>query len=155
MHSTAARAITFQPRTVLAPDERRRDFTQIDNDVLDTLASDEAYAVTPAMARIFIKLHRALSQFQEREGVLRLEGYEDAQGEWVTAWKQLIGITGVANSTLKKALDWMSQKGIMRYDAYKNGRGIRIFFYRATNSIGKKIYPKLVFQSLAFLFHPL
>lgn len=148
MNSTAARAITFQPRTALAPDEKRRDFTQIDNDVLDTLASDEAYAVTPAMARIFIKLRRALSQFQEREGVLRLEGYEDAQGEWVTAWKQAIGITGVSNSTLKKALDWMSGKGIIRYDAYKNGRGIRIFFYRATNSIGKKNLPEVPVPSV-------
>lgn len=84
-----------------------------------------------------------------------VEGGENEAGKIITSWDQVIALTSVANSTAKKALDWMRNKGVIGYEGYKNGVGIRIFFNRAKNSIGKKIYPKLLFQPLTLVFHRL
>lgn len=139
MTTLAARQIAFERRTAHDPRrEYRRDFTQLDNDTLDILSSDEASAVTPSMLKVYVRLQRAMRKFQEREGVLWIRASDDEDGKFITAWKCLIEIVGVANSTAKKALDWMSAKGIIRYEGYKNGYGIRIFFNRAKNSIGQK-----------------
>ena len=141
MTSSATLAGRFVRRTSLGNDEYRVNFKQIDCDVLDTLASDEACAVTPSMSKIYIRLIRSPLSHWEREGVLRFAG-EEREGKSLTAWEQLRELTGVASSTLSKALTWMHDAGVIGYDARKNGVGIRIFINRARSSIrsneGKK-----------------
>ena len=133
-HKTQPR---FVRRTMLHPDEYRKNFKQTDIDVLAAVASDEACAVTPSMNKIYTRLMLAPSALWERDGVLHLSGCDTETGEHLTAWKQLIHLTGVGNTTAKKALDWMHEQGIIGYSAIKNGVGIRIFFNRAASSIGK------------------
>lgn len=134
MISAATAASRFVRRTVLNEDEYRVNFKQIDCEILDTLASDEACAVTPSISKIYLRLLRAPLAYWEREGVLHFVGEERA-GQVLTAWEQLHQLTGVANSTLAKALTWLHKVGIIGYEARKNGVGIRIFLNRARSSI--------------------
>jgi hypothetical protein len=134
MTSASTVASRFVRRTSLRDDEYRVNFKQIDCDVLDTLASDEACAITPSMSKIYIRLIRSPLSHLEREGVLHFVG-EEREGKILTAWEQLHELTGVANSTLSKALTWMHDAGIIGYEARKNGVGIRIFINRALSSI--------------------
>ena len=134
MTTASAAASRFVRRTSLRDDEYRVNFKQIDCDVLDTLASDEACAVTPSMSKIYIRLIRSPLAYWEREGVLHFVG-EERERKTLTAWEQLHELTGVANSTLSKALTWMHDMGIIGYEARKNGVGIRIFINRALSSI--------------------
>jgi hypothetical protein len=121
----------------LEANEYRTSFRQVDCDVIAALISDEASKVTPHMSKIYLALVTATSEFWEREGVLRLAGCE-REGEWQTAWEQLVKLVGVASATARKALAWMSKQGIIGYFAGKNGVGIRIFINRAASSIGRK-----------------
>lgn len=132
--NSAPAVARFVRRTTLEENEYRVNFKQIDSDVLDALASDEACSVTPLMCKIYVRLIRAPLCCYEREGVLHLIG-EDEAGKSLTAWQRLCKLTGVANSTLSKALAWMNKTGIIGYDARKNGVGIRIFINRAAASI--------------------
>lgn len=134
MHSAAALSSRFVRRTMLGEDEYRVNFKQIDCDVLDSLASDEACSVTPLMSKIYIRLIRAPLPYWEREGVLRFTGEDRAENS-LTGWEQLRELTGVSNSTLSKALAWLHKTGVIGYDARKNGVGIRIFINRAASSI--------------------
>jgi hypothetical protein len=122
---------------MLNENEYRVNFKQIDNDVIKTLVSPEARQVTPLVSAIYLGLISSPQECWEREGVLHFVG-EDREGESLTAWEQMREITGVANSTLSKALDWMHRTGVIGYDARSNGAGIRIFFNRATSSIRSK-----------------
>src|SRR5262245_43456589 len=124
----------FVRRTTLKENEYRTNFKQIDNDVSWRLVSREARAVTPQMASIYLSLLLAPPECWERDGVLHLVG-EDREEDSITAWEQMREITGVANSTLSKALDWMHQAGVIGYDARANGVGVRIFINRASASI--------------------
>jgi len=137
MTSAATAAGRFVRRTSLGDDEYRVNFKQIDSEVLKALASDEACAVTPSMSKIYLRLLLAPISCWEREGVLRFVG-EEREGETLTAWGQLVELTGVANSTLSKALKWMHDTGVIGYHPRKNGVGIRIFFNRASSSIRKR-----------------
>jgi len=127
----------FVRRTSLNQNEYRTNFRQVDCDVIGALISDEASKVTPHMSKIYLALVTAPSEFWEREGVLRLAGRE-REGEWQTAWEQLIELVSVASATARKALAWMSEQGIIGYFAGRNGVGIRIFINRAASSIGRK-----------------
>ena len=127
----------FVRRTSLNQNEYRTNFRQIDCDVIAALISDVASKVTPHMSKIYLALVTAPSDCWEREGVLRLAGRE-REGEWQTAWEQLVELVGVASATARKALAWMSGQGIIGYHAGKNGVGIRIFINRAASSIGRK-----------------
>jgi hypothetical protein len=127
----------FVRRTSLSPNEYRTNFRQVDCDVIAALISDEASKVTPHMSKIYLALVTAPSDYWEREGVLRLTGCE-REGEWQTAWEQLVELVGVASATARKAFAWMSKQGIIGYFAGRNGVGIRIFINRATSSIGRK-----------------
>ncbi|HKX26903.1 MAG TPA: hypothetical protein VJ302_04340 [Blastocatellia bacterium] len=124
----------FVRRTTLKENEYRTNFKQIDNDVIATLVSREARAVTPQMSAIYLGLLLAPPQCWERDGVLHLVGEDREEGS-ITAWEQMRELTGVANSTLSKALDWMHQAGVIGYDARANGVGVRIFINRASASI--------------------
>jgi hypothetical protein len=137
MTSAATAAGRFVRRTSLGDDEYRVNFKQIDCEVLKALTSDEACAVTPSMSKIYCRLLLAPSSCWEREGVLRFVG-EEREGETLTAWEQLIELTGVANSTLSKALRWMHGTGVIGYHPRKNGVGIRIFINRASSSIRRR-----------------
>lgn len=124
----------FIRKTGLAPTEYQTNFTITDNEILDAITSNEALQITKLMPSIYLRLRRAPTDFWEREGVLRFVGSSDEK-TLSTAWDQMRRITGVANSTLSKALFWLHEKGVIGYSAHKNGIGIRIFFNRATSSI--------------------
>jgi hypothetical protein len=125
----------FIRKTQLAQGEYRKNFHQIDNEVIETITSPEADRVTPLMSKIYLRVVRAPTKFWEREGVLRFEA-ECREGKQVKAWTLLCEITGVASATANKALSWMHEQGIIGYFSGKNGVGIRIFLNRAASSIG-------------------
>jgi hypothetical protein len=124
----------FIRRTELKPDEYRANFRQIDCDVIVALSSSEARHVTPLMSHIYLQLLNAPSSYWERDGILRFVS-EVREDEMLTAWQLLREISGVANSTLSKALNWMHQTGLIGYSSGRNGVGIRIFINRAASSI--------------------
>jgi len=126
----------FVRRTTLHDDEYRKNFRQIDRDAIEVLKSPEARKVTHLMAALYLTLIDAPSQYWEREGVLRFTGREE-KGKQYTAWQQLVTLLDCGNTTAKKALDWMHERGLIGYYSGKNGAGIRIFINRAAASIGK------------------
>ena len=133
----------FVRRTSLAPGEYRKNFRQIDREVIDAVTSPEADRVTPLMGKIYLRLSNAPDRFWEREGVLRFEA-EQREGREVRAWKLLCETLGVASATANKALRWMHEQGIVGYFAGKNGVGIRVFLNRATSSIGGRAGKKIL-----------
>jgi hypothetical protein len=127
----------FVRRTQLGLDEYRKNFRQLDREVLVAVTSPEADAVTPLMSKIYLRLVNAPESHWEREGVLRLTG-EEVGDRWMTAWGQLVSLVGVSSATARKALAWMHGEGIIGYFAGRNGVGIRIFLNRAASSIGQR-----------------
>jgi hypothetical protein len=135
MPAQAAATPRFIRRTALGPHEYRRNFRQIDGDVISAVTSAEADRVTPLMSKIYLRLVHAPAEYWERDGVLRFEAELRDDGQ-VTAWEALCEVVGVASATARKALRWMHGQGIVGYFAGKNGVGIRIFINRAASSIG-------------------
>jgi hypothetical protein len=133
----------FVRRTQLGPNEYRKNFRQIDGDVIAAVTSEEADRVTPLMSKIYLRLVHAPAQYWERDGVLRFEGEVRDDGH-VTAWEALCAVVGVASATARKALLWMHEEGIIGYFAGKNGVGIRVFLNRAMNSIGTRASQKIL-----------
>jgi hypothetical protein len=147
MTATAPVPPRFVRRTQLGVNEYRKNFHQIDAEVISAITSAAADRVTPMMSKIYLRLTSAPPEFWERDGVLYFRAGEVA-GCPVKASKVLYGLLGVASATAHKALAWMHEQGIIGYFAGKNGAGIRIFLNRATGSIGvratgagKKILP--------------
>jgi hypothetical protein len=137
----------FIRKTQLAPNEYRKNFRQIDQEIITAVTSAEADRVTPLMSKIYLRLVAAPTEFWEREGVLYFAP-RDTDGHPVKASKVLYEVLGVASATAHKALQWLHEQGIIGYFAGKNGAGIRIFLNRAASSIGvregtasKKILP--------------
>jgi hypothetical protein len=134
----------FIRKTDLAPGEYRKNFQQIDREVIEVVTSREADRVTPLMSKIYLRLTTAPVGYWEREGVLRFEAGMREEGRQVKAWGALCELLGVASATASKALHWMHDQGIIGYFAGKNGVGIRIFLNRATNSIGVRAGKKIL-----------
>lgn len=128
----------FVRRAQLEAGEYRKNFRQIDQEIINAVTSQEADLVTPLMSKIYLRLINAPVLFWEREGVLRFTAQADEEGKSLNAWKSLCGILGVASATARKALSWMHEVGVIGYFAGKNGVGIRIFLNRATSSIGHR-----------------
>jgi hypothetical protein len=137
MTATATAQPRFVRRTQLGPNEYRKNFRQIDTDVISAVTSREADRVTPLMSKIYLRLVDAPARYWERDGVLRFEGELRDQAQ-VTAWEALCETLGVASATASKALRWMHEQGIIGYFAGKNGVGIRVFLNRASSSIGRR-----------------
>ena len=137
MTATALAPPRFVRRTQLGPNEYRKNFRQIDGDVISAVTSAEADRVTPLMSKIYLRLVHAPAQYWERDGVLRFEGELRDQAH-VTAWEALCEVVGVASATASKALRWMHEQGIIGYFAGKNGVGVRVFLNRASSSIGTR-----------------
>lgn len=135
----------FIRRTQLGPGEYRKNFRQIDADVIAAVTSREADSVTPLMSKIYLRLINAPAQYWEREGVLRFEA-EMRDEAHVKAWSALCEVLGVASATASKALRWMHEQGIVGYFAGKNGVGIRVFLNRATSSIGTRAAGKKILE---------
>ena len=138
-------AARFVRRTALRADEYRKNFRQIDADIIAAVTSREADRVTPLMSKIYLRLVNAPAQYWEREGVLRFEAemHEEAH---VKAWDVLCELLGVASATASKALRWMHEEGIVGYFAGKNGVGIRVFLNRAASSIGTRAAGKKILE---------
>ena len=135
----------FIRKTQLEPGEYRKNFRQIDGDVIAAVTSPEADRVTPLMSKIYLRLVNAPARYWERDGVLRFEG--ELSGEVrVTAWEALCETVGVASATANKALRWMHGQGIVGYFAGKNGVGIRVFINRAASSIGTRSAGKKILE---------
>jgi hypothetical protein len=147
MSAQPLQALRFVRKTQLAPGEYRKNFRQIDADIIAAVTSPEADQVTPLMSKIYLRLVSAPNECWEREGVLYFAP-RDTAGRLVKASKVLYEVLGVASATAHKALRWLHGQGIIGYSAGKNGVGIRIFLNRAASSIGvregtagKKILP--------------
>jgi hypothetical protein len=125
----------FVRKTRLGPNEYRKNFHQIDREVMTAVTSEMADRVTPLMSKIYLRLVNAPERFWEREGVLRIEA-EVKDEKLVKAWAVLCELVGVSSATASKALRWMHEQGIIGYFSGKNGVGLRIFLNRATSSIG-------------------
>ncbi len=97
--------------------------------VIGALISPEAKAVTPLMSKVYLALRIAPPKYWDRHGVLHFTG-EQHEGEWRTAWRQVLDVTGVASVTATKALQWMNKEKIISYHAGKNGYGIHIIFHQ-------------------------
>src|SRR5919112_403237 len=141
----ALQAPRFVRRTRLGPNEYRKNFRQIDGDVIEAVTSPEADRVTPLMSKIYLRLVHAPARYWEREGVLRFESELRDEGH-VTAWEALCEVLGVASATASKALRWMHEQGIVGYFAGKNGVGIRVFLNRAASSIGSRAAGKKILE---------
>jgi hypothetical protein len=131
----------FVRRTSLGPNEYRKNFRQLDREVIDAVTSPEADRVTPLMSKIYLRLANAPEKYWEREGVLRFEADLGGEGRPATAWAQLCEVAGVASATASKALRWMHEQGVVGYFSGKNGAGIRVFLNRACSSIGVRKGP--------------
>jgi hypothetical protein len=125
----------FVRRTSLAPHEYRKNFHQIDGEVITALASPEADRVTPLMSKIYLRLVSAPTECWEGPGTLYFTS-KMTDGKQLKASKVLYEVLGVASATAHKALSWMHEQGIIGYSSGKNGVGIRIFLNRAATSIG-------------------
>ncbi|MDQ3685450.1 MAG: hypothetical protein M3430_07575 [Acidobacteriota bacterium] len=99
----------------------------IETAVIGALTSPEARAVTPLVSKVYLALLIAPPNYWDRHGVLHFTG-EQVGGEWRTAWRQVLDVTGVASVTASKALRWMNEEKIISYYAGKNGYGIHIIF---------------------------
>ena len=96
----------FVRKTRLAPGEYRKNFHQIDREVVAALTSAEADRITPLMSKIYLRMVNAPESFWEREGVLRIES--EVRGEQlVKAWAVFCDLVGVASATASKAIRWM------------------------------------------------
>jgi len=137
MSAQALEAPRFIRKTQLAPNEYRKNFHQLDNDIILTVTSSEADKVTPLMSKIYLRLTTAPAQYWERDGVLHFEA-EWREGKHFKAWSVLCEVLCVASATASKALAWMHDVGVIGYFSGKNGVGIRIFLNRAANSIGSR-----------------
>jgi hypothetical protein len=145
MTAQALQAPRFVRRTQLGPGEYRKNFRQVDGDVITAVTSREADRVTPLMSKIYLRLVNASAQYWERDGVLRFEG-ELSGDKRVTAWEALCEAVGVASATANKALRWMHEQGVIGYFAGKNGVGLRIFLNRASSSIGSRAAGKKILE---------
>jgi hypothetical protein len=137
MSTNALTTPRFLRKTVLAENEYRINFRQVDNDVIEVITSREADAVTPLMSKIYLKLVNAPSRYFEGPGVLRFEE-ESREDKRLTAWQILCDLLGVSSSTASKAIKFMKAQSILGYFSGKNGVGIRIFLNRASSSIRVK-----------------
>ncbi len=135
--AAASTAPRFVRKTTLADNEYRRNFRQIDNDVIDAITSPEADAITPLLGKIYLRLINAPHGYWAGPGVLRFEAEFRDEGR-LTAWQVICKLLNVASSTANKALVWLHEQGIIGYNSKKNGVGITIFLNRASSSIGKR-----------------
>jgi hypothetical protein len=131
----ALSTMRFVRKTQLGPNEYRKNFHQIDREVMAVVTSSEADQVTPLMSKIYLRLVNAPERFWERGGVLRIEA-EVRDEKLMKAWAVLCDLVGVASATASKAIRWMHEQGIIGYFSGKNGVGLRIFLNRAVSSIG-------------------
>ena len=145
MAGQALEARRFVRRTQLGPGEYRKNFRQIDADIIAAVTSREADVVTPLMSKIYLRLISAPAHYWEREGVLRFEAELRDEGH-VKGWDALCEVLGVASATASKALRWMREQGIVGYFAGKNGVGIRVFLNRAASSIGTRAAGKKILE---------
>jgi hypothetical protein len=130
----------FIRKTELSPNEYRKRFRQIDEEVIAAVTSPEADEVTPLMSKIYLRLANAPDNYWEQPGVLRFEA-EIREGKRIKAWTVLCQTLRVSSATASKALTWMHKEGIIGYFSGKNGVGLRVFLNRATSSIGLRPVP--------------
>src|ERR687883_882118 len=113
----------FIRKTQLGAHEYRKNFRQLDREVIAALTSTEADEVTPLMSKVYLRLCNAPDFYWERDGVLRVEA-EIREGKQLKSWAVLCELAGVASATASKALRWMHAEGIIGYFSGKNGVGL-------------------------------
>ena len=98
MNLQAVSTPRFVRKTQLGPNEYRKNFHQIDREVMAVVTSAEADRVTPLMSKIYLRMVNAPEKFWEREGVLRIES-EVRDEKLVKAWAVFCDLVGVASAT--------------------------------------------------------
>lgn len=98
---------------------------RVNTRAIEIVTSVEAGRVCRKMAMIYLKLLNAPAEYLESGNVLRFERREVA-GEWVTAWESLIDYLGVGSGAARRALKWMSEKGLIGYDVRRKRVSIPI-----------------------------
>src|SRR3712207_1906449 len=88
----------FIRKTQLGANEYRKNFHQIDREIIAALTSTEADQITPLMSKIYLCLVNAPAKYWEHDGVLRIEA-EIREGKMVKAWAVLCDLAGVASAT--------------------------------------------------------
>ncbi len=124
-------------QSVLNPDQYHCNFQQIDHDTTRLLNSDEARKVTGQMFGIYGMLKIIPFDYWKAPNQLRIFG----NGE-LGAWELLCKFTNTASATLRKALKWMDEQGVIKYWAGRNGAGIGIYFNLAINSVRRRATQK-------------
>lgn len=123
----------YLPQTVCTPEQYHCNFQMLDRFTIRLLTSPEAKKVTRQMLNIYVLLKDAPWEFWEKPNALRVIGTEQQ-----TAWEILCELADVASATLNKALQWMNDKGVIKYWSWKNGIGLRIYFNLAINSVKRR-----------------
>ena len=90
----------FVRKTQLGQGEYRKNFHQIDREVIAAVTSSDADAVTPLMSKIYLRLVNAPVQYWERDGVLRFEA-ELCGDSHVKAWDALCRVLAVASNRMR------------------------------------------------------
>lgn len=126
----------YLPQTVCTPEQYHCNYQQIDHYTTRLLNSDEARKVTGHMQGIYNMLKIAPWDYWAAPGRLRVFG-DDTR----TAWQILCDLANTSSATLRKAIKWMAEQGVIHYKALKNGNGIFIWFNLAITSV-RKIAPK-------------
>src|SRR5207253_9148223 len=98
MLAEAQTTYRFVRKTQLAPGEYRKNFQQIDREVMAVVTSSEADQVTPLMSKIYLRLVNAPERLWEREGVLRIEA-EVRDEKVMKDWAVLCDLVVVASVT--------------------------------------------------------
>lgn len=124
----------FVQRTDLTANERNINFRMLDNDVIETITSPEAFSVSGYIAAIYLKLKNAPPIHLEKNGVLYFRG-DGEEGGGHTPWQQLCKYLGVSSATARKSLEWLREQKVIGYWASRCGYGIRIFLNRAVSSL--------------------
>lgn len=87
---------------------------KIRRDILRKVTSAEAAQVTPYLSAMYLRLVQAPAYLWEREDVLRLSGTLEG-GDPISAWSQLIALTMIPPETVKNALAWLHENGVISY----------------------------------------
>ena len=109
------------------PREERARRKEIHSDIIAALVSNEADAITPLMSKIYLTLINAPSVHCEREGVVHFTS-QKMNGEWQSAWAQLIRLIDVEGEAAHRALGWMHEQRIITYWSDEDGADIQIIF---------------------------
>jgi hypothetical protein len=91
------------------------------------LVSDEADLISEHICFIYVRLALAPDELWESESVLCLKG-SFRPGQAMLPWQQGLEMTKVPAQELKKSLEWMQEKGMLRMETDEEQDLLRLSF---------------------------